>query len=216
MVDVNNEGLKILTSLVIREYLKPELILAISSSESGFFNGNTYAGIQGGLGITDGALKYTFLGFDEFNLNGLKEIDLTNEKYLGMKACAAITAHFVDFHIEQYGISKKNAKPEKLKSIKYGNDEFNVAQILFNAIYQYGAGTEKRDYYGAILNGRPDEVAGPSTAIKFSAYAYICEKVGGNCFIPLVGITTGGSVDALKLSSLLSDYTSSQYIFKIE
>ncbi|MCM1023882.1 MAG: cellulose binding domain-containing protein [Prevotella sp.] len=220
------------TKSIISNYLKPELLLAISGAETGFMNANgkdgNGIGEGGGFGIVEGGIKYAIsyengiakdgykgsiklgLKLDGASYNSYSDAD-KYKKYLGAKACAVMLAHQIYVHINQCGGINYATSP--LKSIKDINDNIKIDQLFFNAIYTYGAGTAYVDYYGArTYMGE----AGPGTAVKLYAYSIICNKMGIEGFLPI----DYSNLDFNELSEVLSNYTNlnglNQYTFKID
>ena len=149
---------------IINNYLNPELIVAISGTESGYFltlNG-------GGLGLTSGGVKYigNMIGaeglstnFDDYKGN------LENSIYVG----AVMIAHNIKYALEN-----------NIYSVYDKNNNLSDAQVIFNAFYFYGSGTGTRNYYGYRNNGE----GGMSSGYKMYIYSTICEQVDSICAIP--------------------------------
>ncbi len=148
---------------IISKYLTPELIIAISGTESGYFL--TTEG--GGLGLTPGGVKYIggMIGAEGLSTNfDDYEGDLKNSIYAG----TVMIANNIKYSLQNQSYSV------------YDHDG-NVlgAQVLFNAFYFYGSGTNTRNYYGYMNNGE----AGMSSGYKMYIYSTICEQVGSKCAI---------------------------------
>jgi len=181
----------------IDSYLSPELILAISSSESGFFTSNTKADCAGGVGMTlDGIISaYNSIGNNNL-LNSYKAWaqiesrakynEIEKDKYYGFKTAPVVIANSIRQVIEQ-------------------KDSDDLGQILFDSFYAYGAGfVPIEDYYGYGKKGE----AGPAAAVKCFAYVLLSNKTGiESCFDLNDIVNQNGEIDLIKISKLLSDYT---------
>lgn len=148
----------------INAYLTPELLTAVAGTESGYFNVDAYNNLKGGgMGITSSGASClrNCLGGENMNYDGAY---YHNNNQAGIDAATTLLGESI----------RDNYYRNQSGKVFNAEGTINEGQLLFDALYQYGAGN-----FSSYNAGE----AGMSTGYKMYAYYNICNQTGGNCAI---------------------------------
>lgn len=146
----------------INAYLTPELLIAVSGTESGYFHELNGCLAGGGMGIVSPKYLADMPGGSGLPLDCSS---YTNRADLGIDASATMLAYNMSYAYDHNSFG----------NCFNADGSINDGQLLYNALFHYGAGTDTSSYIGAN-NGE----TGMSTGNKMYVYAQVCNQTGGN------------------------------------